>query len=706
MRQQKRATDAALAGEALFRATFEQAAIGIAHCSPDGRFLRANGRYCDMLGYSEAELRQRGFQDVLHPADLSVAESLRECLIARQASTPSFEHRELRKDGQVLCTSVSVAMVRDAAGRPDYFVAMVQDVTERKKTEQELSDAERRYRTAFEGAGVGIIHTALDGKLLRVNHKMCAMLGYSDAELRKRHFVDVTHPEDRELSRDWMKKILASTETPSVEFEKRYLRRDSSVMSALVTAALVRDTDGKPDYFVTMIQDVSARKEAQARLEHQAHHDTLTDLPNRVLLLDRLAQTLNQSRRKNWDAAVLFVDLDRFKSVNDTLGHDLGDLLLKEAARRLVGSVRSEDTVARVGGDEFVVVLCELGDASDAARVARKIGAAMARPFLLEGHEVFVTASIGIAMFPGDGNDGETLIKNADVAMFRAKEAGRNSSEFYAATMNEKAMEKLQLESDLRRAVERNELLLHFQPKVNIAGRKVEGFEALLRWNRAGNGLVSPAVFVPLLEDSGMIVSVGEWVIRAACAQIREWRLAGLMPVPVAVNVSAKQFLHGNLSAVIERALQDYGVGAGLLQIEITESDAMQDPERAIRVLGQLKARGIAIAIDDFGTGYSSLGYLKRFPIDLLKLDRSFVTGLPNDSDDVSIARAVIGMAHSLDLKVIAEGVETEEQRAFLANNGCNQMQGYLFSRPVPAAQCASFLGVGDATASAERKAA
>jgi diguanylate cyclase (GGDEF)-like protein len=411
-----------------------------------------------------------------------------------------------------------------------------------------------------------------------------------------------------------------------------------------------------------------------------------------VRLKDRLGQAMTQARRRNWTVGVLFVDLDRFKSVNDTLGHASGDALLREAGARLARAVRAGDTVARVGGDEFVVVLSEIAATQDAARVARKIIDAMAAPFELDGHEVFVTASIGIAAYPSDGQGGETLVRNADAAMMRAKQVGRSNYQFYTAALNETAMERLVLEGDLRRALERAEFRLHFQPQQEIASGRIKGFEALLRWQRAGNGLVPPGKFIPLLEESGMIVPVGEWVIHAACAQIRAWRDAGFEPVPIAVNVSAKQFLHDDLCRSIDAALRHYGVDAALLEIEITESDAMQDPERVAAVLASLKRRGVRIAIDDFGTGYSSLSYLKRFPIDLLKLDRSFVSGLPGDADDASITRAVLAMARSLGLKVIAEGVETEAQREFLAAGGCDQIQGYLLAKPAPASECVRFL--------------
>jgi diguanylate cyclase (GGDEF)-like protein len=436
------------------------------------------------------------------------------------------------------------------------------------------------------------------------------------------------------------------------------------------------------------------RRQAEARLEHQANYDALTELPNRTLFYDRLAQTLSQARRHGWHVGVLFVDVDRFKNVNDTLGHATGDRLLREAGARLSACVRAGDTVARIGGDEFALIAADLAQPQDAGVVAGKMLEALARPFVIDGQEIFLSGSVGIAAYPVDGADAVALMKNADVAMSRAKELGRNNYQFYAAPMNARAMEELLLLNDLRRALERGEFRLHFQPKASLKSGRACGFEALLRWERPGHGLVPPGKFIPLLEESGLIVPVGEWVIRAACAQLRDWRAAGLEPLPVAVNLAAKQFAQRDIVAVVDAALVEHGVPPHLLEIEITESDAMQDAERVLATLGELSARGVGIAIDDFGTGYSSLAYLKRFPVETLKLDRSFVNGLPGDANDVSIALAVITMAHSLGFKVVAEGVEKAAQRDFLAQHGCDQMQGYLFARPMPAGECARLLGV------------
>jgi diguanylate cyclase (GGDEF)-like protein/PAS domain S-box-containing protein len=477
-----------------------------------------------------------------------------------------------------------------------------------------------------------------------------------------------------------------------LEAEHRIVRPDGEVRWVRVSGFPVREATGESLRIAGTIEDITERKRALEALLHQAHYDALTDLPNRIMCFDRLSQALGQARRRKSSVAALFFDLDRFKTVNDTLGHAVGDALLRETARRLTDCVRAGDTVARVGGDEFVVILSELARPEDARAVAQKMIDSIAQPMALEGREVFISASIGIAVFPADGEDGDALVKNADAAMFSAKEAGRNNYRFYTAAMNERAMQNLLLENDLRRALERDEFRIHFQPKQDLASGRLAGFEALLRWQHPARGLIGPAQFVPLLEDSGLIVRVGEWTLCAVCAQIRAWQGEGFAPPPVAVNLVIKQFLHHDVVAVVDAALRDAGIGAERLEVEITESDAMERPEVVVPMLRRLKERGIRIAVDDFGTGYSSLAHLKRLPVDTLKIDRSFVSGLPDDPDDVPIARAIVAMGHTLGLKIIAEGVENAAQRAFLKSLGCNELQGFLYSGPLSATECRRFL--------------
>ncbi len=451
--------------------------------------------------------------------------------------------------------------------------------------------------------------------------------------------------------------------------------------------SVLRNVAGEITHFVAVKEDVTERKNYESQLEHQANYDALTELPNRNLSQDRLGQALSFARRHGRDLAVMFIDLDHFKNINDSLGHNIGDLLLKQVSARLAGCVREGDTVARQGGDEFVVILSEIAAEEDATVVARKILKAMVEPFTIEGHELYVTCSIGIALYPKDGEDGQTLLKNADAAMYRAKDLGRNNVQFYAAEMNAKAMERLTLENGLRHALERNEFVVHYQPQVDLRSGEITGMEALVRWQHPELGLISPARFIPVAEETGLIVPLGEWVLRTACEQNKTWQLAGLKPVSVAVNLSARQFKHQDLVQVVADILKETDLDPGYLELEMTEGLVMQNVEATIATLTRLKAMGVKLSIDDFGTGYSSLSYLKRFPIHTLKIDQSFVRNITTDPDDAVIAKTIISMAHDMQLKVIAEGVETEGQKSFLRLRHCDEMQGYLFSRPVPAGE-------------------
>ncbi|HEY7598982.1 MAG TPA: EAL domain-containing protein, partial [Candidatus Limnocylindrales bacterium] len=434
------------------------------------------------------------------------------------------------------------------------------------------------------------------------------------------------------------------------------------------------------------------RIESEMRVSFLAQFDPLTGLPNRALLADRFSQMILQAGRRGAMLGVLFVDLDDFKLVNDTLGRAGGDELLRETARRLQSAVRPGDTLARVSGDEFAIVLADLARQEDAALVAEKLLERRAEPFVLSGQETFVTASVGIAAFPADGADAEGLLGAADAAMVRAKQSGRNAYHFFTAEITQRTRARAQVALELRRAMERNEFGLVYQPKVELATGKACGAEALLRWHHPDRGVIAPAEFVPVLEETGLIVPVGEWVVRRACEDLKAWQAAGLKPLPVAVNLSARQFRQQQLDARIRALVRNAGVDPHLFELEITESQLMQDPDHAIRVMQALREVGIRIAIDDFGTGYSSLAYLTRFPVAALKIDRSFVADALSDAADAAIVRMIIEMAHTLDLTVVAEGVETDGQMAFLRQFGCDQGQGLLLSPPVTAAELRAFM--------------
>jgi diguanylate cyclase (GGDEF)-like protein/PAS domain S-box-containing protein len=434
------------------------------------------------------------------------------------------------------------------------------------------------------------------------------------------------------------------------------------------------------------------RKNAQDRLERLAQFDSLTGLPNRQLFHDRLLKTMAHARRGGSPMAVLFIDLDRFKLVNDTQGHSAGDKLLQEAATRLLQCVRAGDTVGRFGGDEFGAIVTDLAKPGDAGVVAQKVLDALTQPFKLDAHDTYVSASIGITLFPADGDNPEALVMNADTAMYRAKEQGRNTYQYFTREMNERALARVHIEAALRRAIEHKEFLIHYQPKVDLRMRAICGFEALLRWQNRERGLVLPGEFVSVLEDAGLIVQVGEWVLQEVCAQIRAWQREGLPVKPITVNLSARQFQQKDFEATVRHALREAQVDPSMVQFELTESLLMSDPEGAARTLRGLKDSGVKISVDDFGTGYSSLAYLKRFPIDALKIDYSFVRDITTDPEDAMITMAIIGLAHNLKLKVVAEGVETQEQLEWLAANGCDEIQGYRFSVPTTAEECAQMM--------------
>ncbi|MDI3547347.1 MAG: hypothetical protein PWR10_999 [Halanaerobiales bacterium] len=451
------------------------------------------------------------------------------------------------------------------------------------------------------------------------------------------------------------------------------------------TAAPLRNTRGEVIGAIETLEDITERKQAEEMLWQQVYHDALTGLPNRMLFNDRFTQALAHAYRNRQKLAVLFLDLDRFKNINDTQGYNVGDQLLQGVAERLTDLVREDDTVARMGGDEFILLLPEIAQAENATKIAKKILEAFKQPLMIGGHEFYITSSIGIVFYPNDGEDAETLLKNADIAMYRAKEQGGNNYQLYDPMMNVKASERLVLENSLRYALEREEFVVYYQPQVSISTGKIIGMEALIRWQHPEWGLLSPAEFIPLAEETGLIIPIGEWVLRTACAQNKAWQEAGYPPVHVAVNLSARQFQQQNLVETVTRVLKETGLEPHYLELEITESIAMQNADFTIVMLRHLEEMGIHISIDDFGTGYSSLSYLKHFPLDTLKIDQSFVRDLTIDPNNKAIVIAIIAMAHSLKFKVIAEGVETQEQLAFLKQQQCDGIQGYLFSKPLPA---------------------
>ena len=550
------------------------------------------------------------------------------------------------------------------------------DMAARIRLDEDL----RRFRLAMDATADAIFLVDRAGMcFVDVNQTACRMLGFEREDFLR---AGPGRPQEGEAQLEELYNKLLAGDQGGPMTELQLQRKDGSPLAVEVQRRTLRS--GQSWILVAVARDITERKDAEQRLMKLAHFDTLTGLPNRSQFYASLTHSLVQAADHQWAVAVLFMDVDRFKNINDTLGHTIGDDLLRQFASRLVDCLRVRDTIGRFGGDEFAAILVLPEGAQHAVGVVDKIRESMRKPFDLQGHEVTVTVSIGISVYPDDGVDADTLIQYADTAMYRAKEAGRDAFRFFTAEMNAQSMARLDMENALRRAIDNEEFVLFFQPKVHIISGRISGAEALIRWRRPGHGMVSPALFIPLLEETGLIVRVGNWVLDEACKKISEWGASSIGPMHLSVNVSGIQFFVGGLEEEVLKAIRKYDIAPDLLELELTESSLMSNAEETIAVLRNLKALGIQISIDDFGTGYSSLAYLKRFPIDKLKIDIAFVREVTSNPDDAAIVLAIISMAHSMKLQVIAEGVEKDAQLAYLRRHGCDEMQGYYFSRPVP----------------------
>ena len=556
--------------------------------------------------------------------------------------------------------------------------------------EQQLRREQMRVETILNSVGDAVIGADLHGRIDYLNAAAVALTGWSRELAYGRPADEVFCIADaisRMPLRGVVLQVLASGVTQALPSGMVLVRHDGSEVPIEDAAAPIFNNDGRLSGAVIICRDVSAAQALNTRLAHQAQHDFLTQLPNRALLSERVSRAIALARRNGTPLSILFLDLDNFKCINDSLGHGTGDILLQLAAQRLRLCVRDSDTVSRQGGDEFVVLLADSGHEGDAQQAAAKILVALAAPFHIAGQELYITASIGIGRYPADGGDAETLIKNADTAMYHAKESGRNNYRFFNQGMNQRAIERQAIEASLRHGLQQSQFLLHFQPKVDLSSGHITGAEALLRWQHSEWGMLLPERFIGIAEDSGLIVPIGRWVLRAACQQARRWRDAGLPELPIAVNISALEFRQDDFLDCVCAILRDTAMPPHLLQLEITETVLMRDVQSSAAVLGKLTDLGIQLAIDDFGTGYSSLSYLRLFPIDVLKIDRSFVHDIDAGADHGIIVGAVIGMGNSMGLRIIAEGVETPAQLAFLQALQCAEGQGYYFSRPLEAAE-------------------
>lgn len=566
-------------------------------------------------------------------------------------------------------------------------------VTERKKAERTIRESEKRYRLLFERNLAGVFRTTLAGRFVECNHAAARMFGYdSPQEIMAVPVQDLySAASDREAFLTKLK-----SEKSVANHEMRFRRKNGESAWAMLNVNLAEDDSGTANIVEGTLVDITERKVAEDKVQSLAYYDALTGLPNRILLRDRLSNALAAARRHKHKVAILFFDLDAFKPINDSLGHSVGDLLLQDVAERLKRCAREEDTVARLGGDEFLVVLTHVYNISEAAVSAERFMDAMTTRFLIQGHSISIGCSLGISIFPEHGGDSETLIKHADAAMYSAKDGGPNKFQFFTAEMNAQALERLTLENGLRLALDKKELFLVYQPQMNIVTGKITGLEALARWQHPELGLVPPDKFIRIAEDSGLIVAIGEWVLRTACSQARQWQEDGLPAVSIAINVSAIQFRQQGFCELMRRVLRETGLAPYYVELELTESLLLGDADATLSVLQELKAMGLTLAIDDFGTGYSSFSYLKRFPVSKLKIDRSFVRDIAVNPDDAAITTAIISMAKSLNLKVIAEGVEDEAQMSFLRAHHCDEIQGYYLSKPLAVYDVAEKLG-GDA---------
>ena len=646
--------------------------------SMDGKITSWNRAAEKMYGYTRGEVVGRDLSFLVPPGRQAEIQAIMERVLSGQP-IECLETQRLTKTGSVLDVSLSVSPIKDPTGLITGASAIARDITLRKRAEEQL----KLQSAALEAAANAIVITDYEGKIVWVNRAFTTMTGYGKEEVLSKNLRLLKSGDQPESYYANLWSTISSGKVWQGEIVNR--RKDGTTYTEEMTITPVSRDVGNPAdrYFIAIKQDITKRKRAEERVQYLAYYDALTGLPNRTLLQDRLAKALAGARRRKDKAAILFLDLDRFKDINDSLGHSVADLLLQEVAERLKTWAREQDTVARVGGDEFLIVLTGVKDVADAAVATERIVNLMTAEFVVQGHSLSIGCSVGISIFPEHGADGETLIKNADAAMYSAKENGRNRFQFFTEDMNAQVVERLTLENSLRLALDKKELFLVYQPQMDIATGRITGLEALLRWQHPDLGLVPPDKFIRIAENSGLIVPIGEWVVRTACRQARKWQDEGLPAVSVAVNVSAVQFRQEGFCELIRRALHETGLAPQYLELELTESLLLANADLMLSVVQELKAMGVTLAIDDFGTGYSSFSYLRQFRVSKLKIDRVFIRDVAVNPDDAAIASAIISMAKSLHLKVIAEGVEDEAQMSFLRAHQCDEIQGYYFSKPL-----------------------
>ncbi|MBP2325085.1 diguanylate cyclase (GGDEF)-like protein/PAS domain S-box-containing protein [Kibdelosporangium banguiense] len=648
----------------------------------EGRIVRFNKTCETTTGYTFDQVAGRTFWEVFLPEyERGPAEAYYRSL--KPSSFPEqFEYTWVRQDGAEICVEWSNAGLVNDEDEVTHVIATGIDVTAKRAAERDLQDAQERFRQAFEHASIGMCLVAKGARFIQVNPALCKMLGRTKQELLDMSVQDVTHPDDFAVGGVAVAAMMAGSDEP-FHGVKRYYHADGHIVWGQVTVCVVRSDKG-PLYLVTQIEDITERRAAEARLVHQALHDSLTGLPNRALLMDRLKQVLARADRHPSLTAVVFIDLDGFKDINDSLGHDVGDHVLREMARRISQQVRPADTVARLGGDEFVVLCSDLQNEQNAVEISERLTSAVAKPVTVGGYEVEVTASLGISLSDGEALTPEDMLRNADAAMYGAKTQGKNRWEIFDETRRARAVDRVAIASRLRQALRDNRFVLHFQPVIELGTGRAVAVESLVRLDDPGRGLLPPAAFIQVAEDSGLIVPIGTYVLEEACRQLAEWRADGLVPADfrAAVNLSARQATQPDLARTVARALDGANLEPTALALELTETVLMDADTSTLRQLEELREMGVGLGIDDFGTGYSSLSYLKRLPVSIIKVDRSFVAGLSTDPSDREIVTAVIRLGQALGLTTIAEGVEDVSQFTMLQELGCDQAQGYLLGRP------------------------
>ncbi len=670
--ERKKTEQALRASEQRFRAVINNTPIILFALDQNGVFTMSEGKGLESIGLKFGEVVGQSIYSLYEDVE-QVQEDFKRAMLGETfTSVLSLDHAVFE---------LWWSPIIDQNNQVNGVIGVMTDITERTRAEEKIRASEKKLSTILSNMQDTFYRTNNDGELVLVSPSVKKLLGYSLDELigenLKNLYVD---PEGHS-------KFLAALKENDGElnsYEMAMNRKDGSIMHVSSNAQYCFDEGGEIIGIEGTTRDITERKQAEQHLRYVVNYDSLTKLPNRTLFRDRLDHAMAYARRYNHLVVLMFLDVDRFKTINDSLGHLVGDQLLQAVSERLRSCAREGDTVARLGGDEFAIVMEGIVDVSDADIAAKKVLGAMSKSFILEGHDMFVTASIGVTIYPSDSDDIESLIRNADTAMYRAKQAGRNNYQFYTEDMNTRAIESLLLQNNLRKALDNHEFLLYYQPQINLSSGEMIGMEALIRWQHPELGLLSPKQFISIAEETGLIIPIGEWVLRKVCLQLKEWQNRDLPLFRVSVNLSACQFKQRNLVGIISAIIEETGVDPSYIELEITEGVLVDDEEKAIEILHELKKLGMHISIDDFGTGYSSLSYLKRFPLNTLKIDKSFIRDISTDADDAAIAEAIIALGHSLRLKVIAEGVETLEQLEFLSPRGCDEVQGFYFSEPLP----------------------